>query len=163
MLMFSITKPKKKLKGLLIGVCVALLLGVGVPVTYSCLRDVDAMASWAEIFHADDEVLYVTDTLERDLNTAEIEIESMTGDPIKVNAEDEQAEPDAKGQKRDDSTEGAAGAAAADKDAANNDSAAESEAGTEDKAEAEQEEKGFIKKVLAVIFGSDDEVIYYKK
>ena len=75
----------------------------------------------------------------------------------------EQAEPDAKGQKRDDSTEGAAGAAAADKDAANNDSAAESEAGTEDKAEAEQEEKGFIKKVLAVIFGSDDEVIYYKK
>lgn len=154
MLMFSITKPKKKLKGLVIGVCVALLLGVGVPVTYGCLRDVDAMASWAEMFHADDEVLYVTDTLERDLNTAEIGIESMTGDPIKVNAEDEQAESDAQEQKPEDSPEGAAGAAA---DGEN----AESEDMAED--EAKQEEKGFIKKVLAVIFGADDEVIYYKK
>lgn len=158
MLMFSITKPKKKLKGLLIGVCVALLLGVGVPVTYSCLRDVDAMASWAEIFH-DDEVLYVTDTLERDLNTAEIGIESMTGDPIKVNAEDEQAESEAQEQKPEDSPEGAAGAAA-DGDADDGENA-ESEDMAEDKAK--QEEKGFIKKVLAVIFGADDEVIYYKK
>ncbi len=158
MLMFSITKPKKKLKGLLIGACVALLLGVGVPVGYNCLRDVDAMASWAEIFH-DDEVLYVTDTLERgDMNTAEIEVESMTGDPIKVNAEDEQSAGDVQGEKSDQSAEGAAGAAAEEEtpQAENDDNGSE-------QAEAKTEEKGFIQKVLAVIFGVDDEVIYYKK
>lgn len=163
MFMFSITKPKKKLKSLLIVACVALLLGVGVPAAYNCLRDVDAMASWAEIFH-DDEVLYVTDTLERgDMNTAEIEVESMTGDPIKVNAEDEQpageqSAGDVQSEKSDESAEGAAGAAAEEQAPQ-----AEHDDNGSEEAEAEPAEKSFIQKVLAVIFGVDDEVIYYKK
>ena len=89
MLMFSITKPKKKIKGLCIGLFFILTLGVGVPMAYGALSEADAMASFAEIFRPD-EALYVTDTIDGDLNTAEIEINNVTGDPIKVNAgEDE--------------------------------------------------------------------------
>ena len=128
MLMFSITKPKKKIKSAFLIICVVLLLAVGVPVTYDYLRDADAMASFAQVLN-EDEVIYVTDTMPDDSNLAEIEVESMTGDPIKVNAVDE----------NEQNTESQMAEEVSDK----------------------TNEKNIFDRLLEVIFGSPDEIIYY--
>ena len=128
MLMFSITKPKKKIKSAFLIICVVLLLAVGVPVTYDYLRDADAMASFAQVLNEDD-VIYVTDTMPDDSNLAEIEVESMTGDPIKVNAVDE----------NEQNTESQMAEEVSDK----------------------TNEKNIFDRLLEVIFGSPDEIIYY--
>lgn len=128
MWMFSITKPRKKIKGLLTAIAFLLLLGIGVPLTYDFLKSEDAMSGYAE--NNTDEVLYVNDdvniTNDDQLNTAEIEIQNMTGDPIKVNA-DENVE------NKDDSND----------------------------LSVNDKQKGFLEKILEVIFGAEENIIYY--
>lgn len=138
MIMFSITKPKKKLKSIVTVVCMVLLLAVGVPVTYNCLKNADAMASFARVFHEDD-VLYVTDNISAETDFAEIETESMTGDPIKVNAPDEKTAAETKNTE----TENKENTAENNRENNNN------------------KEKSILDKFSEVIFGSPYEIIFY--
>ncbi len=137
MMIFSITKPKKKLKGAAIGLCLLLLLGVGVPAAYQYLSAEDAMSGFAE---GDDKVIYVTDRLEpytEELSVAEIGEENVTGDPIKVNATEENEAP---AEETDAQTKGQMSSA----DVA-----------------SQNAFQNIWQKILAVIFGSQGEVLYY--
>lgn len=149
MMIFSITKPKRKLKGAAIGFCLLLLLGVGVPSAYQYLRAEDAMSGFAG---DNDEVIYVTDRLDSDteeIAVAEIGEENVTGDPIKVNATEER---DLQRKADDSRTE--------------ENSVGENKSQTTEQLNVNNDaEQGmfqnFWQKILAVIFGSKGEVLYY--
>lgn len=153
MLIFSVTKPKKKIKCVVTALCLILLLGVGVPATYNYLKDEDAMAGFAGTL-GDNQTLYVTDAAAGEdldeLNTADIEINNMTGDPIKVNAEDETK---SKSANQTDSEDAAS--------EENNGTDENEQVPSADDKAVRNEERGFWQKVLAVIFGEGNEIIYY--
>ena len=147
MKIFALTKPKKKLKCALAVVCFLLVLGVGVPFTYGYLKGEGAMASFAQVF-GDEETIYVTDSIPQnvddELYTAEIETVDMTGDPIKVSTDEKISE-----NKEE---------AAKENGGKDTDSADKGETTADNNAK----KMTFWQKILAVIFGTENEVIYYE-